>query len=418
MEYDMFPSATYPLTKSASSTASEIDYNLVQKLKASHPIVGRHITWIKQPRDGYEKYLVLFLALVEITFLMSTGVGAKIVTRGFRISKKLDGYAKFEKIITNSIPEQKDITIKTKTESFNHLYQFVIHEKQLWFKSNGTTAWQRCYFDGFEEDRFPAELCADGANLVVVDDLGRVHYKKIAWEGRDNGYHFRSKVKKDNWKESWYTFPYISPFINFFLGKKLTLLPGCRAWAISHRGQFNYYYKDPLGNSHVDKTGVTTLYALDSDGKKIYYADPWLPFGFIYTIPFVPDPNFTAFNLKASASTLFLIGKNNHEIEMYTCEADFDILGHNPLKQYTRNPQNKDKTLCFIPPRSWKKEPKILLEKAAEINFDITILQTGEGNDARELRISGLDRKGNRGYYSKEIAGKESNDWRFIKTEV
>jgi len=36
---------------------------------------------------------------------------------------------------------------------------------------------------------------------------------------------------------------------------------------------------------------------------------------------------------------------------MYTGEFDFDILGHNPLKKYGRDPKNTDPNTIILPPQ-------------------------------------------------------------------
>ena len=48
------------------------------------------------------------------------------------------------------------------------------------------------------------------------------------------------------------------------------------AFAMSHR---KIPYEDLDGNPHPVTAGVTTVYALLEQGRRLSYADPWLPAG-------------------------------------------------------------------------------------------------------------------------------------------
>jgi hypothetical protein len=98
---------------------------------------------------------------------------------------------------------------------------------------------------------------------------------------------------------------------------------------------------------------------------------------------------------------------------MYTRIADFDIIGCDSMFfKYTYVPYKSDLpgsnyfsnlTEWGLPPEDWKLQPHIPLTGKAAITRHITILQNGQGNGARELRVAGLNEQGETGYWKKAI---------------
>ena len=123
---------------------------------------------------------------------------------------------------------------------------------------------------------------------------------------------------------------------------------------------------------------------------------------------------FKAVALSASASTIFVM---NDAGEMYTRIADFDIVGCDPMFfKYTYVPYQSDipgtnyfsnLTEWGLPAEDWRAQPPIPLETGpdsqAALSRHITILQNGEGNGARELRVAGINADGQTGYWTKPI---------------
>ena len=103
---------------------------------------------------------------------------------------------------------------------------------------------------------------------------------------------------------------------------------------------------------------------------------------------------------------------------MYTRLADFDTLGHNPFLAYSYERRVRDipkeKDVRTLPPEEWKKQPSIPLHEG-RISSAITILQTGKGNDSRELRLEGVNGEGVHGFFSKRI---NDETWRFTQTDL
>jgi len=56
-----------------------------------------------------------------------------------------------------------------------------------------------------------------------------------------------------------------------------------------------------------------------------------------------------------------------------------------------------------LPSEDWRAQPRIPLEEGAAITRHITILQNGQGNGARELRVAGRNAAGETGYWHKPI---------------
>jgi hypothetical protein len=103
----------------------------------------------------------------------------------------------------------------------------------------------------------------------------------------------------------------------------------------------------------------------------------------------------------------------NEAGEMYTRLADFDTIGCDPMFfKYTYIPYKSDLpganyfsnlTEWGLPAEDWRPQSPVPLAGSAAITRHITILQNGQGNGARELRIAGLNESGETGYWTKAI---------------
>jgi hypothetical protein len=245
------------------------------------------------------------------------------------------------------------------------------------------------------------ELSADGRNLVALDEKQTVHY---------------TKVDAIKWTRAWLSLPVVGPVKNLVAGERLRMPPN-RGWSVSHRGPENEYYEDILGKRHPVDTGVTTLYALTDDGTRVIYADPWLPNGFDNEVSMPEGGRFVADSMDAAASTLFLMATgaqaDGDAHVMYTRLYDFDTSGNNPFLGYAYRPTD-DPEIRALPNEAWRRQPSIPLDGAARLSGRITILQTGKGNAARELRVEGTDATGRTGYYAKPIY---ASTWAFVGTD-
>jgi hypothetical protein len=212
----------------------------------------------------------------------------------------------------------------------------------------------------------------------------------------------------------------VSLVVNLFKNPILESIKNYRSIAMSHKGHDTMYYTDMRGKKHPDPyVGVTTIYTLNEDGTRIFFADPWLQNKFENEITTPEEGQFKAETLSASASTIFLIqrarNENGREInKMYTRFGDFDSIGSNPALKATYNPMNKIPLIRFLPAEDWIHQPSILLEGKTRLTKNISILQIGWGQNSRELRVQGQNQQGQNGYFFKNIYDKQ---WNFQITD-
>ncbi len=300
------------------------------------------------------------------------------------------------------------ISIKTATQTFCKRYAFSISDGRIYYKSQlsgvSPSRWKlltgtglpHSSDAGFIEPYRIVEISADDESLMAFSNEGKMYECN-----------FEGGLGK-------------APFVwldTFGWPDKMSLVQndlvlGNRAWAIGTRGKDVLWFEDIFGNQHHYGTmGIKTIYFLTKNGQDIRYADTGLPQDFSHSILGPERGSFISRSLSASASTIFLI---NDTGEMYTRLADFDTLGNDPMffkYAYTKEPfsypgsdYRSNFTAWGLPSEDWKKESSILLTGKARISSYITILQTGQGNFARELRVAGVSSEGKTGYYFKNIA--------------
>jgi hypothetical protein len=404
-------------------------------------VLNRHVLWLRNPHSGINHAGIQFLKMLECTLLAISIIGIPFLKKGYLYSKKIDSYKQFNNQKFNP-PPFETVEIKSEKAGFNHINYYAINDNALWFKpKNQTNAkWESFYFDGMVNGTVPVELSVDGANLCVKDDEGYIHYKKVLKEQRfeeegEQIYRYTDKTIKDNWKESWFSLPVVSFVVNcikqiIFVSKRLKLDENIKSWGISQRGVYNWYYSDQAGTNHAVSIGVTTLFGLFKGSNDIYFADPWLPFGFKNFLPMsgfglshkIPGPEKEGFKsefIDASASTIALTGyieteDGDRKIAIYTRLGDFDADGKNPFLKYTdESEKTVENEVRLRKPAPWQQQPDFPSESVI-FGTKVTIFQTGEGNLARELRIEGKNDKDQKGYFWKNI-----NDlaWHFTMTD-
>ena len=297
-----------------------------------------------------------------------------------------------------SFPER--IFVKSSTRSFTSTHQLALEEGRLWWKPEGEKAWSLVPPDGlpighgrlealkelidlpgvtepFVRPRRLTSLTADGENVIAISDEGLVYY---------------AKLPALEWTHVWGPAGFKKPLKIDFVH---------RGQAISHRKQA---YEDLDGNAHPVTAGVTTFYVLSADGRTLSYADPWLPPQFNHRICLPRKNQFVAAALSASASTIFVLDAAGNG---FTRLADFDTLGLNPGLPYTWEREKRSgvkSVVRTLPPEDWVEQPPV----PGPATTRITVLQTGEGNAARELRVEAEG-----GYWKKLIRDPK---WTLVKT--
>lgn len=312
----------------------------------------------------------------------------------------------------------RNVLVKTPTRTFHRDHLYAVVDGRIWFKRNpaheGTERepW-RLFGEGVPVPRDPAapfekpgaivSLSADGDDLLAIDDRERAYLCTTA---------SKSMTSVDGWSDGW-GFPGKRPL--FFDGRAA----GARSIALGRRAEHALYFEDAIGNPHhYGPMGTTTLHVLHRDGAEILFTDNGLPNDFSRGLCGPDDGRFIAESLSASASALFLIDRYGRLLTRFD---DYDLNGGTPNFEYTYRSEIRadDQGDAFftsqkpyylpLPPWRWHAPP--VLSGAARLSRDITILQTGVGNAARELRIAGLNEAGASGYYTKGI---EEESWRFV----
>lgn len=236
---------------------------------------------------------------------------------------------------------------------------------------------------------------ADSSILVAQAEDGRLFFLEFPTPGT-----LAAKVIPQ-WTDQW-GMPFHS---------QLKLPRGAKAWSFSNRNLDVGQFEDAQGQPFFwGFAGCSTLYALSHDGQRIHYADPWLPADFSREICPPAQGTFIAENLSSSGSTLFVIGRDG---EMFTRLEDYDTNGGTPFYDFRYTPvrphglAGSDPASEYMPRRpfgpDWQAQPPIPLSGQARISREITILQTGIGNAARQLRVAGRNPQGQPGYYFKGL---------------
>ena len=292
------------------------------------------------------------------------------------------------------------IDFKNRGQALSHELEFLVHEDQIWCRSRGSRIpWQAI------PNPIPHPgwqwIKADGMNLMGIEKNNSVYYKKVGAEFRDRAgiYHFENHATKNNWTSSWFSLPLACHFPG--LRGLLELPEGTQSWAMSHRGIHSRYFESNSGKKQFAGkflNNVTSAYVLSPDGRSIYLADPFLPRQFRGRRGFrkldLPE-RFLGQILDASASMMLVLGNMDSTQTLIYALADFDTLGNNPfLAGFWDHGSRLD--------LRWRSVS--LPTRSTLISNEITILQTGEGNRAREIRLEGSDAEGHHGYYALRLA--------------
>jgi len=305
----------------------------------------------------------------------------------------------------------------TSIDAIDSKYFYAIREGRIWFKpiaAHRDACWKLFDENGYINKRRSRliSLSTDGNNIIAVDENRTIHYAKTnrvicqisfdcpQWKI------IQSIVK---WKEKWFSMDGVSLIVNLFKNPILHPPQNARSIAISHKGPDTMYYTDMNGKKHPDPyVGVTTIYVLNEDGTRIFFADPWLYNKFKNEITGPEDGRFKAETLAASGSTIMLFQRARNECgeeinKIYTRFADFDSIGSNPALKATYNRNNRVPLVRYLPSEDWIQQPCIPLSGKARLTKNIAILQTGWGQNNRQLRVQGQDANNRNGYYFKNI---------------
>ena len=305
------------------------------------------------------------------------------------------------------------IYIKTQTQTFTKDYEFMIRAGKLFYKAKNESLWSLYAKTGLPDGASSVtEISGDSNCVFVFDDLGRLYRTYTEKEVR-NSAASPFYVKPFTWI-------YLYGWPQSVVFKQALTVKDKRAWAMGARRKDLLWHEDIFGNEHHYGTmGLETIYFLTKSGQEIRFTDSGLPADLSKSFLTPENGRFIAVNLSNSASTNFIIGDKG---SMYTRLIDFDTMGCDPMffkytyepykSKYRGSEYRSNFESWALPAESWKKQPDIKLEGKARLTKYISIHQNGQGNAARELRVAGVDKDGNTGFYYKQIFDSE---WTFKK---
>ena len=160
---------------------------------------------------------------------------------------------------------------------------------------------------------------------------------------------------------------------------------------------------------------METMVWLSEDGRTVYYLDSGTPPEVVHWIEHPFRGQYRGEAIDSSASTVLLLDRFGAVV---TKIADFDLLGSTPTHPYCYFEECDDEPFykagdirsgmsdIRLPAEDWQIHSPVLPPEAWSedtwLSTHVTILQTGKGNVARELRVAGMQ-EGERGYYFKAI---------------
>ena len=160
---------------------------------------------------------------------------------------------------------------------------------------------------------------------------------------------------------------------------------------------------------------METMVWLSPDGRVIYYLDSGTPPVVEHFIEAPFRGQWKGEGIDSSASTVMLIDRFG---AVYTKIADFDLLGSTPTHPYCYFEECDDEVFypagdirsgmsdIRLPAEDWLIHDPILAPEAWSettwLSDRVTIVQTGKGNDERELRVLGMQ-QGELGTYYKKL---------------
>lgn len=314
------------------------------------------------------------------------------------------------------------VFIKTQTQTFNSRHYYLLQDGRIWIKPNRETTgkdepWRLMGCEGlpcqpdnadFVVPDAIREISADADELTALDNKDMFYVRTSAGEGF---------FSKDEWVMK-HGFPKATMTLPENLKSRRGIVMGRRhSDVLWHEDQDNNVH-------HYGTMGTSSLYVLAPEGYEIWYTDNGLPADFSNQLCGPERGTVVAENLQASAGTLFVI---NQAGDMYTYMDDFDLNGGTSMFiDYTYQPQPfraDDKgsdyathlTPWRLPGLDWQKHAAPPLSGQARLSTEITILQNGHGNAARELRVAGKNQQGEIGYWFKAIF---EDKWSFKKAPL
>lgn len=324
-----------------------------------------------------------------------------------------------------------DIFIKNHEQGFSYEYLYALKDGKIWIKPNKKNTGREGEWELFDGTGLPhgdtAESFKDGDRIVQFSTEGTM-IAALSSSGRF--YLWQPTLKeKTTWLEETG-----SPFADALY------VPKNKIWCFSlstmrapwkrltpmHENDIVTCWEDIDGN-RTEFGFTATVYMAAPDGRRILYTDTGLPASWSRACASPERGRFIIEKMSASASSILVMNKTG---KMYTRMIDFEMEGGCPALRfvYTRGKRTKGdevaplmESIRTLPIPDWREqEPvsEVLADRKngsgkAVITGNITVVLTGKGNAARELRVQGRDGRGNYGYWKKMIY---DSRWDFVAT--
>lgn len=329
-------------------------------------------------------------------------------------------------VATAAPPLPSLIDIATPTQAATIFGEYALAEGLLYARKTPTDPWAL-----FEDIGLPhaggtvlsevkgrlTRVFGDGNVLVVADEGGRVYRYDAGLFLVDTGPQLYA------WRSAWGS-------------GALTLRTDLRAVSYARRSILNVgYVEDRFGHRLLGSnpsslvslfhdngfSGLTHLYGLSQDGRRLFFADDGLTGSFNYEFDLPDAWDFEGAALSSSGSVVAVLDTRGR---LWSKLLDFDWTGSNPMMfEYSYvergTPPREDELEGFgrihIPLPDWRELPAPPLGAGASISVEMDMITTGKGNRARALRIRGRSADGTCGLHVLDLAGET---WSFQETGI
>lgn len=321
-----------------------------------------------------------------------------------------------------------EVYLKSPSQGFSYEYQYALKDGKIWIKPNTKHTGKVGQWELFEQTGLPKGLDVPSfRDTDIVSEFSTEATMIVAASKSGRLYFWQPTLKEQtNWAEKngapFEDALYLPKHKRWCFAMSLMRAPWKRLTPM-HENDIVSYWEDIDGN-RTDFGFTATIYSVDPGGQRIRYTDTGLPTSWHKAFSSPERGRVIIDEISASASTLFVTDKYGN---MYTRMMDYELLGGCPALKFVyeraKRTQGEEsvpimKAVRTLPLPTWQKqEPirQVLEDKQglAVITNRITILLTGKGNAARELRVQGRNSEGEYGYWYKAIFASE---WNFVKT--
>lgn len=265
------------------------------------------------------------------------------------------------------------------------------------------------FADDFPKVERIVALTADDDEIAVLSESRQMFYRRK----------FANIFVSTEWYQGWGQ----AKELTVFFPEHLT---DNRGWSLGRITADGVGYKEGPDGRIFEwgpaAVSMETMVWLSPNGRKIYYLDSGTPPEVVHFVEAPFRGQYQGVGINSSASTVMLIDRYG---AVQTKIADFDLLGSTPTHPYCYMEECDDEPFYVagdirsgmsdirLPAEGWQVHapvlPSMQWDEQTYITDRITIIQTGKGNAARELRVVGAQ-DGVVGFYYKDM---QAETWSF-----